>query len=121
MGRFVLSLCDFTGNGVKPWAEAGRLTCQYLGYLQVIVGEVAHGGSEASKRSSDRDWGGRSAEVSLSVRARVASARQEREAARLPEVQESELGPAESEPGGRRVASACVSPLSPHRRRPPHS
>jgi hypothetical protein len=23
MGRFVLSLCDFTGIGVKPWAEAG--------------------------------------------------------------------------------------------------
>jgi hypothetical protein len=50
------------------------------------------------EHSERRNRDGVASGMSLSMRPRVASARQDREAARLPEMQESEMGRAEGRP-----------------------
>ena len=53
---------------------------------------------ENIEHSERRNWNGTASGVSLSMRPRVASARQNGEAARLSEMQESEMGRAEGRP-----------------------
>src|SRR5262249_25122767 len=85
------------------------LTCQYLRDIQLVALEGGHE-REESGSSFSRDRHGNAERVSLSVRPRMAGARQECAPSRLPQVQESELGSAKAAHGalsGARPAFPC--------------
>ena len=60
------------------------------------------------EHSERRNWDGTASGMSLSMRPRMASARQDGEAARLSEMQESEVGRAE---GGTQICAFEPSPI----------